>query len=190
MRFSIINRVTSLLIVIGMPLHLSPIGLSHAKLEHQPAEATLSSPMFDQNGLMDCYSIFLPNILAGNSDSRTEKDKESGHKAIREFGAPSFEIITPAPGSTVSGVSTFAIQPGIGSGVTTVSFSAGSVDLGTDNTASDGFETFIDTSALSDGEMTLTATASNLCGSTSKSITVGISSSTGMVITSIGREEP
>ena len=175
MRYSRPYRATSLLIVVGMLLQLSPFGWSQPLFGHAGVEAagTLVEDI-EQTSLADCYGLYLPNILSGSSGSRSFSSGNGGQVSSQSFGLPSFEIITPAPGSTVSGVSSFAIQPAIGSGIISTSFSAGSVELGTDDTYRDGFRAFIDTSELTDGEVTLTATATNLCGSASESITVNV----------------
>jgi len=85
---------------------------------------------------------------------------------------PDFVINSPPDGSSVGGTTFFAIQPTSTAVINSVSFRAGSTDLGTDTTASDGFRVFLNARNLTAGITELTATASGPGGQTSKSINV------------------
>jgi hypothetical protein len=68
----------------------------------------------------------------------------------------------------------FAAQPIEPASVSSVSFRAGSTNLGTDSTPADGFKVFFNAKNFPAGPLQLVATASGPSGQTSKSITVNV----------------
>lgn len=89
-------------------------------------------------------------------------------------GPPDFTILSPTPGSSVSGTSLFAIQPAEAGQITSVDFQAGGTDLGADSSAADGLQAFLDVSALPAGPLQLSATASGPSGRTTKTVNVTV----------------
>jgi len=87
---------------------------------------------------------------------------------------PAFEIISPANGGTISGMMYFAVQPTDAATVSSVTFKAGSTNLGTDSDASDGFKVFLNASDLPAGTLELSAIGTGESGETTKSITVNV----------------
>jgi len=89
-------------------------------------------------------------------------------------GPPAFEIINPINGGTISGAMYFAVQATNLATVSSVTFMAGSTNLGTDSTAEDGFQVFLNASNFPEGTLQLSATATGPAGETSKSVTVNV----------------
>ena len=122
----------------------------------------------------DCYSTYLPSLnLENGGRPLAQGGQHAGPTAIALAG-PNFTITNPKPGWTVSAVSNFAVQASSYSAVQSVSFKAGDIDLGTDITPEDGFSAFLDTSQFNDGPLTLTATATSHCGTTTQSVDVNV----------------
>ena len=90
------------------------------------------------------------------------------------LGPPAFEIMSPANGGTISGVMYFAVQPTDAATVESVTFKAGSTELGTDSDASDGFKVFLNASDLPAGPLQLSAIGTGPSGETTKTITVNV----------------
>ena len=88
--------------------------------------------------------------------------------------APAFEIISPANGGTISGMMYFAVQPTDAVTVSSVSFKAGSTDLGTDSDGSNGFRVFLNASDLPAGTLQLEAIGTGVGGETTKRISVNV----------------
>jgi hypothetical protein len=95
--------------------------------------------------------VFLPFVQRGGTSSPS---------------APQFTITAPTDGLTIGGTSFFAVQPVAGETISSVSFQAGDIDLGTDNTPTDGFRVFVDASTLPAGPLQLAATATTESGQT------------------------
>ncbi len=87
-------------------------------------------------------------------------------------GPPQFTISNPAPGSTIGGTVIVAVQPLLASSLSSVSFQAGSLDLGTDETSANGFQAFLDVRNLPAGPVTITATGRGPQGTASQSVAV------------------
>ena len=86
---------------------------------------------------------------------------------------PGFVINSPSENSSVAGPVFFSVQPDDPSTVASVSFRAGSKDLGTDSDKKDGYKVFLVPKDLPAGPLTLTATSTGTDGKTRvKTITV------------------
>lgn len=84
-----------------------------------------------------------------------------------------FVINSPQAGSRIAGTVFFSAQPFDPSEVSSVSFTAGTTDLGTDTTPADGFKVFLSAKDFSAGALTLSATVQGRNGATSsRSVTV------------------
>jgi PKD domain len=79
-------------------------------------------------------------------------------------GGPSFTINSPLENSSIGGTSFFSVQAETPSLVTSVSFKAGSNDLGTDNTVLDGFKVFLNAKDYPAGALTLEAKVTGIDG--------------------------
>ncbi|MBP1468123.1 hypothetical protein EYB53_020590 [Candidatus Chloroploca sp. M-50] len=91
---------------------------------------------------------------------------------IRPTGPPNFTLSSPLAGSTVGGTTLVVAQVLDAGSVSSVSFRAGNLDLGTDSTPADGFRAFLDASRLPAGSVTITATARGPAGEASQSVEV------------------
>ena len=87
-------------------------------------------------------------------------------------GLPSFTLIYPEAGATVGGTSIVAARALVASSVTSISFRAGSLDLGTDTTPADGYQAFLDAAQLPVGPVTITATARGPKGEATQTLAV------------------
>jgi hypothetical protein len=74
-------------------------------------------------------------------------------------GGPPFVINSPLDGGQIAGTVFFSAQPFDASSVRRVEFRAGDTDLGSDNSAPDGFRVFLDSTDFLAGPLELTATA-------------------------------
>lgn len=86
--------------------------------------------------------------------------------------APTVSISTPQPGATVSGIITVSAAASDNVGVTEVAFFANGTPIGTDTTAP--YNTTWDTTAVADGSVDLTATATDAAGNTGNATTVTV----------------
>lgn len=122
-----------------------------------------------------CSQIFLPLILRSSLISTSIANPMATFApASRVIPPPTFGIISPREGWTISGMMFFAAQPIVAASVSSVTFSAGSTTLGTDATPEDGFKAFFNAGEFPAGPLQLTAFASGPCGETTKSITVNV----------------
>ncbi|MEM8859878.1 MAG: hypothetical protein AAGD96_16240 [Chloroflexota bacterium] len=171
MKNKILYRSISFFIVGLLLFQLTPLSFSHQALAagHEPSMP--ENKFLPDDILADCFSIYVPSLTNGEED-QTITLQSAGFR--QTLAGPDFLITSPVEDWTISGVANFSIQPDIASGVNSVSFSAGGTDLGTDSTASDGFQVYLDTSQFSDGPLTLTATAESPCGQTSKTVEVNV----------------
>ena len=131
-----------------------------------------SPPAAPENITAACHSLYLPFITTDNASGQTINRANNNLSAPTALVGPDITIINPGEGWTVSGMMWFAVQsidP-----ISSVSFMAGSTDLGTDTTPNDGFKVFLDASSFPTGTLQLSATASNACGQTTETITVNV----------------
>jgi hypothetical protein len=152
MKLNLITRIISILLVCAILLQPLAASVKAQQLLNHWRPPIDSSTRIEGTG---SHAVFLPVITTPP-------------------GPPDFEIISPADGWTVSGMMYFAAQPRDMETVSSVTFTAGSTPLGTDDTPADGFRVFFDASAFPAGMLTLTATGSGPSGQTVKTITVNV----------------
>ena len=88
---------------------------------------------------------------------------------------PTVGITAPAQGATVAGTVTVQATASDDKGVTQVAFLADGARIGLDGTGSDGWSAAWDTTRVTDGQHTITATATDTAGQTaSSSVTVTV----------------
>jgi hypothetical protein len=93
---------------------------------------------------------------------------------VRPPGPPTFEILSPREGWTISGMLYFAAQPTNPATVSSVSFSAGGTALGSDGTPEDGYKIFLDAGAFPAGPLQLAAVAIGPTGQMTKTLSVNV----------------
>ncbi|MFT5194981.1 MAG: hypothetical protein ACI85U_001996 [Candidatus Promineifilaceae bacterium] len=171
MKNNMLFRATSFFVLSLLILQLTPFSPAHRLLATDGLSAMSEHASGPDEIFADCFSIFLPSISTGGQNRSGLSQSSNPRQAL---AGPDFSISSPAAGSTMSGMANFAVHPNIASGIKSVSFSAGATNLGTDSTASDGFQVYIDVSQFADGPLTLTATVESGCGQTSKNVNVNV----------------
>src|SRR3972149_2218779 len=168
-KYSVI-AVTLVVAMAAQPLR--PAGIVTGLAALLPGIADVSSA--SAQGTTGCYLIYLPLIARHPSASAASPANPTSAPAslANLTPGPEFAIISPREGWTVSGMLYFAAQPLNSTGVNSVTFKAGSTDLGTDSTRRDGFKVFLNASAFPAGPLQLSATASGPCGELTRTITV------------------
>jgi hypothetical protein len=111
-------------------------------------------------------ALVLPGAMPVSAQSATVVDPIYLPLVGVAPGPPQFTIISPADGLSISGTSIFAVQPIDPGTVRRVAFRAGSIDLGVDSTAADGFQVYLDASLLPAGPLALRAIATGPTGET------------------------
>ncbi len=165
--------IASILVVAILLQPLWP-ALSLIALASDKPEAASLSPVPAQ-ATSGCSRIYLPVILKQSGSAASTANSNSTSVSVETLiPAPDFAIISPGEGWTISGMLFFAAQPLASTGVSSVTFKAGSTDLGTDTTPADGFKVFLNASTFPAGPLQLTATASGPCGQTTQTIGVTV----------------
>lgn len=105
-----------------------------------------------------------------------------------KMGSVTVTITSPAAGAVVSGAISVTADATSDSGVIEVAFAVDGASIGTDTSAEDGWSADWDTTSASEGEHTVTATATDGTGDTATSslpVTVDNDAATGLSVSSI-----
>ncbi len=134
-------------------------------------------------GSVTATSTTLSGLLCGTSysvaiaayDAAGNRSTQGSVPAVTRAcdAPPTAKVTGPTPGSTVSGTITVTADATDDVGVAAVQFKLDGTNLGTEDTT-DPYSTSWDTTAVSDGTHTLTATARDTAGATTTSVPVSV----------------